>query len=349
MENNKVESVVVSEAKEVSTTEKAKKGVNETVKRDKKVYSAPKINKPKGQKANSAPRDFQSVKDAIEAKVNAFFEFNQDAGLKKMVSASLLMEAGAHIGLPLKLQNPKMKMFVYQKNGGRNNVIDVLKTLVFLNRAYNFLHEITSAGGTTLFVGTKGSIIKEHIKEEAKRTQSLYVNQRWLGGTLTNFKTISKTTNKLNNLINLSLTDEFAKLPKKERLMINKEIEKKTKFVGGIRTMRKLPEVIIVTDPVVEYNAVNEAKKMGIPVIAITNTNANPELVDFIIPANTSSIRSVYLITSILADAIASATGGETKVVGKEDKDVVLPEIIRQPKRVVFHRQPRREFVKKPA
>lgn len=291
--------------------------------------------------ANSAPRDFQSIKESIEAKINAFFDTNQSAGLRKLTTATKLMEAGTHIGLQAKFQNPKMKLFVYQKKGGKNQVIDILKTLVFLNRAYNFLFDITKSGGRALLVGTHGTIIKDHIKEEAKRTKSYYINQRWLGGTLTNFKTVSNSINKLNKLISLQLTDEISKYSKKEQVDIGKEIEKLTKFVGGIRTMRGLPQVIIVTDPITEHNAVAEARKLKIPVIAITNTNADPDNIDFIIPANTNSIKSVYLIISVLCDAIAEASGAELKVVGKKDEEIILPEVIKAPRKVVFHKYAR--------
>lgn len=301
--------------------------------------AAPRSFRKFNNKANSAPKDFQSIKENIEAKINAFFETNKSAGFKKLVSVNKLMEAGAHIGLSNHLWNPKMKPFIYNRRGGKNQIIDILKTLVFLNRAYNFLFDITKQGGSVLFVGTHGDIIKEHIKEEAKRTKSYYINQRWLGGTLTNFKTITNSINKLNKLINLTLSEDINKYSKKEQLDINREIEKLTKFIGGIRTMRSLPQVLVVTDPVIEHNAITEARKLKVPVIAITNTNADPNLVDFIIPANSNSIKTVYLMISVLADAIAAAKDEPTKVVDKTDEEIVLPEIIKPVNRqVVDHR-----------
>jgi small subunit ribosomal protein S2 len=154
---------------------------------------------------------------------------------------------------------------------------------------------------------------------------------------LTNFKTIFKSIEKLNNLISLQLSDEIKKYSKKEQVMMSKEVERMGKFLGGIRVMRSLPQVIIVTDPIVEHNAVAEARQLGIPVIAFANTNANPELVDFLIPANTNSIRTVYLLISILCDAIAEAAGEPTLVIGKKDEEIILPEIAK--------REPNRSFI----
>lgn len=292
-------------------------------------------------KANSA-KDPVNVKEAIEAKVDAFFEAakNENPSLRKLVSATKLMEAGSHIGMPARFWNPKMKPFVYNKRNGKGQVIDVLTTLVFLNRAYNFIKDITKEGGRVLFVGTRKDIIKEHVKSEAKRVKSFYVNQRWLGGTITNFKTISKSIDKLNKLIALQLSDEIKKYTKKEQVAINKQTEKLMKFFGGIRTMRQKPDVIVVTDPIAEKNAIQEARKAKIPVVAIANTNADPSLVDFIIPANNSSIKTVYLIISILADAIAEARGETLSVVGKTNEEIILPEVAKKvTEEVVRHKK----------
>lgn len=322
----------IIEDKKISTSEK-KEGI------EKKVVE--KTNNKKSIKANSTPKDYQSIKDSIEAKVNAFFDANQSEDLRKLVSASKLMEAGSHIGTPAKLWNPKMAPFVYSKKGGKTQIIDVLKTLVFLNRAYNFLKDISKEGGRVLFVGTRGSTIKEHIKSESKRVKSYYINQRWLGGTLTNYRTISKSIDKLNKLIALQLSDEVQKYTKKEQIKISKETEKLAKFFGGIRTMRSLPQAIVVTDPVIEKNAIIEAKKMRIPVVAIANTNADPSNIDFIIPANSSSIRTVYLIISILSDAIAEAHNEPLSIIGKKDEEIILPEVAKkvQSSSIVSHKR----------
>lgn len=278
----------------------------------------------------SHKRDRSAETKAIEDKINTFFEANKESGLRKLISAAKLMEVGAHIGLATKLWNPKMKNYIYPRKGNRLQVIDILKTMIFLDRAYNFLKDIAREGGKILFVGTRGQIIKEHIKNEAKRIKAYYVNQRWLGGTLTNFKTISKSVDKLNNLISLQMSDEIKKYSKKEQVMINKEVEKMNKFFGGIRIMRGLPQVIVVTDPVLEHNAVDEAKKLHIPVVALANTNANPDKVDFLIPANTNSIKTVYLLMSILCDAVAEANNEPLSVVGKQDDEIVLPEVVKR-------------------
>lgn len=294
----------------------------------------------------SFKRDRSVETKAIEEKIDAFFEANKESGLRKLVSAAKLMEVGAHIGLATKLWNPKMKDYIYPRKGNRLQVIDILKTMIFLDRAYNFLKDIAREGGRILFVGTRGQIIKEHIKNETKRVKAYYVNQRWLGGTLTNFKTISKSIDKLNNLISLQMSDEIKKYSKKEQVMMNKEIEKMNKFFGGIRIMRGLPQVIVVTDPVLEHNAVEEAKKLHIPVVALANTNANPERVDFLIPANTNSIKTVYLLMSILCDAVAEANNEPLSVVGKPDDQITLPEVVKrvstQP--MVFHKKFSRRF-----
>ncbi|MDR2369060.1 MAG: 30S ribosomal protein S2 [Mycoplasmataceae bacterium] len=279
--------------------------------------------------ANSS-KDFQSVREAIEKKINDFFEANKESGLRKLVSASKLMEAGVHIGMPAKFWNPKMKPFIYPKKGNRAQVIDILKTMVFMDRAYNFLRDVAREGGTVLLVGTRGEIIKEHVKNEAKRVKCFYINQRWLGGTLTNFKTINNSISKLNKFIALQISDEIKKYSKKEQVMIAKETEKMGKFLGGIRTMRYLPQALVITDPIHEHNALMEARKLNIPVIAFANTNANPDLVDFLIPANSSSIKTVWLLISIMCDAIAEAAGEPLAVVGKKDEEIVLPEIVKK-------------------
>ncbi len=282
-------------------------------------------------KANSSPKlSPEQVKKSIEAKIDAFFELNKEFNIKKLVSANKLMEVGANIGTPLKYWNPKMKPFIYSNRNSKNCIIDLLKCMVFLDRAYNFLHDLTREGGRILIVGTKGEIIKNHVKEEAKRAQCFYVNQRWLGGTLTNFRTINRSIIKLNNLIMMQLSGEIKKYSKKEQLQKVKESEKLGKFFGGIRTMKGLPQALIVIDPVAEHNAVTEARKLNIPIVALANTNADPSLVDFIVPCNTYSIRAVYLLLSVLCDAICVATGGEQIVVGKTDNEIVLPDLTRK-------------------
>lgn len=257
---------------------------------------------------------------------------------KKLVSVNKLMETGAHIGLTSKKWNPKMKPYVYTKKGN-NYIIDLMQTVILLNEAYNFLVNLTKDGGTALIVGTRGKTIKTHVKEEAKRVQSYYINERWLGGTLTNFKTISQSIKKFNNNLVMQKYGEFEKLSKKEQLEKRRETEKLAKFYGGIRVMKDLPKVIILTDPENEKNALTEAKKLNIPVIAICNSNANPDGIDYVIPANNYSIKSVYLLVGILCDAIAEGKGLPKSFVGKKDEDIVLPEIVKKKpeyRRVVY-------------
>ncbi len=316
MTNTKDESVLTKTAKAKTEVKKTKKPTK----------AASENKKPN---ANSS-KDFFVTQKSIESKINSFFESNKEAGIRKLISASKLMESGCHIGMSAKWWNPKMRPFIYPSKSGLNQVIDLLKTTIFLDRAYNFLRDITRDGGRILFVGTKGEFTKNLVKNEATRSKSFYINQRWLGGTLTNFKTISKSIDKLNNLISLQMSGEIKRYSKKEQLMMSKEVEKMSKFLNGIRTMRGLPQAIVVCDPVVEHNAVEEARKLRIPVVAIANTNANPELVDFIIPANTTSIRTVYLILTILNDAICEALNEPQLIVGKSDEEIILPEIAKK-------------------
>ena len=253
--------------------------------------------------------------------------------IRKLVSASVLLDAGVQIGLSTKRWNPKMKSFIYKKhannfNNNANYVIDLTKIVVFLDQAYKFLTHIVKNGGSVLFVCTKkNQIIRDMVRDEAKRVDSSYVNQRWLGGTITNFATISNSIKKLNKLVALQKFGEIDKYTKKEQVEKLREIEKLNKFVGGIRNMSTLPQAIVVIDPVADQNAVKEAKKKKIPVVALANTNADPTDIDFIVPCNNVSLRSLTLMVTILADAIAEAKNEPTKFVGKEDSEIVLPEV----------------------
>lgn len=273
--------------------------------------------------ADAAQKVAVTPAESVQNKANANSTLKK---MKQLVSASKLIEVGAHIGLHPRKWSPKMKPFIYTKRSN-NHVIDILKSLVYLNKAYLFLQEITKNGGRALIVGTNGKMLKDVIKDEAKRGQAYYVTQRWLGGTLTNFKNISKSIKKLNDNLQLQKTGEIEKYTKKEQINIRKETEKLMKFYGGIRTMRKLPSVLIVLDPNHDLNAIIEARKLKIPVIALANTNANPELIDYIIPVNNYSIRSIMLIMGVLIDAIAETKDEPVKYVGKSDEEIVLPEI----------------------
>ncbi|GAA5414942.1 30S ribosomal protein S2 [Ureaplasma ceti] len=260
--------------------------------------------------------------DSVQNKANANSTLKK---MKQLVSAAKLIEAGAHIGLNPRKWNPKMKPYIYAKRSN-NHVIDVLKSLVYLNKAYTFIQELTKENGRVLIVGTNGKMVKDLIKSEARRGQAFYITQRWLGGTLTNFKNISKSIKKLNDNIKLQTTGEIEKYTKKEQIVIRRETEKLTKFYGGIRTMRKLPNALIILDPDHDVNAIKEARKLNIPVVAFANTNADPSIIDYIIPVNNHSIRSIALILGVLVDAMAEVRGEEVKFVGKADNEIVLPE-----------------------
>ncbi len=273
--------------------------------------------------ANAANNNAATPADSVQNKANANSILKK---MKQLVSASKLVESGAHIGLNPRKWNPKMSPYIYAKRSN-NHVIDILKSLIYLNKAYSFIQEITKNSGRILIVGTNGKLIKDLIRDEAKRGQCYYIVQRWLGGTLTNFKNISKSIKKLNDNIQLQKTGEIEKYTKKEQVLINKETEKLSKFYGGIRTMRKLPNAIIVLDPDHDINAVREARKLNIPVIALANTNANPDLIDYIIPINNHSIRSITLILGVLMDAICEVRNEPLKFVGKSNEEIVLPEV----------------------
>ena len=226
-----------------------------------------------------------------------------------VISMKQLLEAGVHFGHQTRRWNPKMDAYIYTARGGIH-IIDLQKTVVLVEEAYQQLLEIAKNGGKVLFVGTKKQA-SEVVKSEAIRTGQYYVSQRWLGGTLTNFKTIRKSIRKLQDLIRQSEDGTFDKLTKKEVIAKRKEMDRLEKFLSGIKEMRTLPEAVFVVDPMQEKNAVLEARKLGIPVFGIVDTNCDPDLVDVIIPGNDDAIRSVKLIVSKLANAFIVATGGE--------------------------------------
>ena len=284
--------------------------------------------------SNGLAKNLKAIQESIEARLKTFVNLS-NIKLKKLISISKLMEAGVYVGLPSFLWNPKMKIFIYHNKSQKKKMIDILKIIVFLNRAYNFLYDIAKQGGKILFVGTHNDFIKKHIANEAKRVGEYFINQRWLGGTLTNYKTIVNSINKLHKLTSLFESEEINKYPKKEQVLMSKKIAKLTKFIGGIKNMKSLPNVIITIDPILEHNTIKEARQLKIPIISIANTNANPDIIDFIIPGNTNSNRSLWLLLSILADAIAEAKKIPQVIVGKKDEEIILPEIIRQVKRTM--------------
>jgi small subunit ribosomal protein S2 len=246
-------------------------------------------------------------------------EAQSEGGIKMgVISMKQLLEAGVHFGHQTRRWNPKMNQYIYTARGGIH-IIDLQKTVVLVEEAYQKLLEIGKDGGKILFVGTKIQA-RDVVKAEANRTGQYYVSQRWLGGTLTNFKTIRKSIRKLHDLIRQEADGTFDKLTKNEVIAKRKEMERLEKFLSGIKEMRTLPEAVFVVDPMHEKNAVLEARKLGIPVFGIVDTNCDPDLVDVIIPGNDDAIRSVKLIVSKLANAFIVATGGEVVELPEEEQ-----------------------------
>ena len=223
-----------------------------------------------------------------------------------------LLEAGVHFGHQTRRWNPKMKKYIYGERNGIH-IIDLQITVDLVEEAYKFVVDQVKAGKNVLFVGTKKQA-QEAIREEAERCGMYYVNSRWLGGTLTNFKTIRTRIERLNKLDNMEKTGEFELLPKKEVLGLKAERDKLLHNLGGIREMKALPGVMFVVDPNCELNAVKDTRKLNIPVVAITDTNCDPDLVDYVISGNDDAIRAVKLIASIIADAVIEAKQGEDAV-----------------------------------
>ena len=238
------------------------------------------------------------------------FHFNQIQEEKSMavVSMKQLLEAGVHFGHQTRRWNPKMAPYIFTERNGIY-IIDLQKTVRKLDEAYNFVHEVAANGGEILFVGTKKQAA-DSIKEEATRAGAHYVNARWLGGMITNFKTIQRRIARLEQLHTMETDGTFDLLPKKEVIKLNLEIEKLEKFLGGIKNMKKLPGALFIVDPRKEKIAVAEAKKLGIPVVAIVDTNCDPDEIDYVIPGNDDAIRAVKLIAGAMADAIISAKQG---------------------------------------
>ena len=226
----------------------------------------------------------------------------------EVVSMKQLLEAGVHFGHQTRRWNPKMAPYIFTERNGIY-IIDLQKTVKKLDEAYNFIHEVAANGGEILFVGTKKQAA-DSIKEEAVRAGAHYVNARWLGGMMTNFKTIQRRIARLEQLHAMEADNTFDLLPKKEVIKLNLEIEKLEKFLGGIKNMKKLPGALFVVDPRKEKIAVAEAKKLGIPVVAIVDTNCDPDEIDYVIPGNDDAIRAVKLIAGAMADAIISARQG---------------------------------------
>ena len=219
-----------------------------------------------------------------------------------IISMKQLLEAGVHFGHQMRRWDPKMKPYIFTE---RNNIyiIDLQQTVKLIEVAYNFVREISSNGGNILFVGTKKQA-QEAIKNEAERCGMFYVNYRWLGGILTNFNTIKKRVKRLFELEEMENNNMFEVLPKKEVISLKREKEKLERILTGIKNMEKLPDAVFIIDPKKENIAVAEAIKLSIPIVAIVDTNCNPDEIDYVIPGNDDAIRAVKLISSVIADAV---------------------------------------------
>ena len=246
-----------------------------------------------------------------------------------VVSMRKMLENGVHFGHQTRKWNPKMKQFIYTAKNGVY-IIDLAKTQAKLEVAYNALKKIAEDGGKILFVGTKKQA-QATILEEALRSGSFYINQRWLGGTMTNFRTIQKSIKKLLEIEEMEANGQLAVYTKKEQAVLLQKKERLENFLGGIKGMKKLPDAIFVVDPLEEHNAVAEARKLNIPVFALIDTNADPDLVDFPIPSNDDAVRSIKLMVSVIADAILEAKGGVLEVAHQEDEraeDITMKDVI---------------------
>ncbi|NLV35769.1 MAG: 30S ribosomal protein S2 [Clostridiaceae bacterium] len=226
-----------------------------------------------------------------------------------VISMKQLLEAGVHFGHQTRRWNPKMAEYIFTERNGIY-IIDLQKTVKKIEEAYFFIREIAMNGDDVLFVGTKKQA-QDSIKEEAERSGQYFVNARWLGGMLTNFNTIRKRIKRLKELESMEQNGVFEVLPKKEVIKLRGEMEKLEKYLGGIKNMEKLPGAMFIVDPRKERNAILEARKLGIPIVAIVDTNCDPDEVDYVIPGNDDAIRAVKLIASKLADAILEGHQGE--------------------------------------
>lgn len=238
---------------------------------------------------------------------------NQEEIIMSVISMKQLLEAGVHFGHQTRRWNPKMKKYIFVERNGIY-IIDLQKTVKKLEEAYDFMRQVGQDGGKVLFVGTKKQA-QEAIKEEAERSGNYYINQRWLGGTLTNFGTIQKRVARLKAIEKMEEDGTFSVLPKKEVVQLKKEHERLVKFLGGIRDMKAIPDVMFVVDPRKERIAVAEARKLNIPLVGIVDTNCDPDEIDYVIPANDDAIRAVKLLTAKMADALLEARQGEDEEV----------------------------------
>ncbi len=226
-----------------------------------------------------------------------------------VISMKQLLEAGVHFGHQTRRWNPKMDRYIFTERNGIY-IIDLQKTVKKVEEAYNFVKDVAASGKSIMFVGTKKQA-QDSVKEEAERSGNYYVNQRWLGGTLTNFSTIQKRIERLKELERMEEEGIFEVLPKKEVIILNKEKDRLEKFLGGIKEMKEHPGALFVIDPRKERIAIAEARKLGIPIVAIVDTNCDPDEIDYVIPGNDDAIRAVKLLTEKIAEAFIEGKQGE--------------------------------------
>jgi len=235
-----------------------------------------------------------------------------------VVSMKQLLEAGVHFGHQTRRWNPKMARFIFTERNGIY-IIDLQKTVKKMDEAYNFVRDLAAEGGKIVFVGTKKQA-QESIKSEAERCNQYFVNERWLGGMLTNFQTIEKRVKRLKTLEKQAEDGTFEVLPKKEVTLLKHEMEKLQKYLGGIKDMKKLPDALFIIDPKKEEIAVAEARKLNIPIIATVDTNCDPDVIDYPIPANDDAIRAVKLLTGKIADAVFEGNQGNQTEAGAAEE-----------------------------
>ena len=229
-----------------------------------------------------------------------------------VISMKQLLEAGVHFGHQTRRWNPKMATYIYTERNGIH-IIELQKTVKKLEEAYSFVREMAANGGNVLFVGTKKQA-QDAIKEEAARCGGYYVNARWLGGMLTNFRTMRTRIDRLAQLRKMEEDGTFAMLPKKEVIKHQGEIEKLEKYLGGVKEMKKIPAALFIVDPRKERNAIAEAQKLNIPIVAIVDTNCDPDEIDYVIPGNDDAIRAIRLIAAAMANAVIEGRQGEDAV-----------------------------------
>ena len=244
-----------------------------------------------------------------------------------VISMKQLLEAGVHFGHQTRRWNPKMKRYIFTERNGIY-IIDLQKTVKLVDDAYNYMHEVAENGGIALFVGTKKQA-QDAVKDEAIRSGQYYVNHRWLGGTLTNWDTIQTRIKRLKKIKEMQEDGTFEVLPKKEVGILLKELDKLEKYLGGIKDMPRIPDVMFIVDPRKERIAVQEAHKLNIPIVAMVDTNCDPDEIDVVIPSNDDAIRAVKLIVAKMADAFFEGNQGEDVAVDVEDldKDTSLEDI----------------------